>query len=126
MKIFISIQKYFESLGVTNTQLLEKSVLNSMNSLGLFNIWLFSILTGSFLLFKAETFGDFADTYYVFSTVLGAAINYTYVVIEMPKLFKLIQNMEILIGKRKFETTQKERTGNSERRIRLNVKMQKF
>lgn len=116
MKIFISIQKYFESLGVTNTQLLEKSVLNSMNSLGLFNIWLFSLLTGSFLLFKAETFGDFADTYYVFSTVLGAAINYTYVVIEMPKLFKLMQNMETLIGKRKFGTTTfKERAHRKQR-----------
>lgn len=101
MKIYQSLQKHFEILGVNKVQLRQATVFNLKNVFGLFVFVQNTILTCAYLLFKCETFAEYADSYYISSTVFGATINYIYVVVNMKKVFDVIRTLECIIEKRK-------------------------
>lgn len=99
MEIFQTLLKYFELLGVCKAQLLKKHVFNLRNMLGLFIFGQHTVLNCVFLLFEADSFAKYTDSYYISSTVFGATLNYVYVVINMGKVFVLIKNLENVIMK---------------------------
>lgn len=89
-------------MGVNSSQLSEERLLNLRNLFGLFMFAQHTCSTSAFFLFKAQTFQEYSDSFYISSTALGAALNYTYVVCKMAKVFDLIQNLEKVIEKREF------------------------
>lgn len=101
MKIFQSLQKHFETLGVNKVQLRQTTVFNVKNVIGLFVFGHYTMLTCAYLLFKCGTFAEYADSYYISSTVFGATLNYVYVVVNMKQVFAVIRTLECIIEKRK-------------------------
>lgn len=94
MQIFQSIQKHFATLGIAKSQITQKYLLNVKNVLGWFMLWQYTCSTSAFFLFEAITFREYAESYYISSTVFGATLNCTYVVLKVAEVFDLILHLE--------------------------------
>lgn len=101
MKIFQTLKKYFEIIGVSESRLSQPTVFDYKNVVGLLLCGQYSLLTCAYFLFECETFAEYTDSYYIFTTVFGANFNYVFVVFNMKKVFAMMKTMECIIEKRR-------------------------
>lgn len=105
MKFFQSIRKVFASVGIYKPQPLQKNPISVRSALRLLCLALFSSLTFAFFVYEAKTLLEFAESFYIFatSTFLFSILS-TYI-LKTPKIFELLDSMEIEIEERKMIET---------------------
>lgn len=103
MKFFQLIQTNFKLIGIDASKRNER--FNARNSFAQFMIFQLLFFTSAYLLFKAESYREYADCYYISSTILGVCINFSMVSWNMAKMFELIESVESFTQKSKFWRT---------------------
>lgn len=100
MKTFQSTRKFFDILGVCSRS--EKlSNLSHIKKCVIFLLFTqYSITLTSFLLFEANTFNEYADSFYAVATSSLLFFTLTEIVRKKTQIFHLIDNYERIIQKR--------------------------
>lgn len=109
MKIYTSILKHFGTLGLTAPQPFQKHPFHLRNLLTLFAFGLTTLSYIIFALFGAETISEYAESFFVCSSMIFECTIFTILLSKTVKLFDIIQNIEGAIGKREFQYTLEER-----------------
>lgn len=102
MKIFQYVQKLYGVLGIHQPNANKN---NTWNRRKVLTYFMLVQLTGTsiiFFLFEAKTFKEYADSFYISATASLKVCTYTVSLWKMPKVFKLIDNFQNFIQKRKF------------------------
>lgn len=105
MKLFRSIQIYFQMLGIHPPQQ------NHIHSLNVQNVFIICVLTQGFLLtlsfclFKAKSVREYGDSYYTCTTSLSHGVYTAIHIWKMPQISRLITRFETLILESKLNIT---------------------
>lgn len=102
MKIFYTIQNYFETLGIYTRRPVQKSPLNRRNVFVLFVQGIHFCLCIVFIIYEANTFEAYANTISTISTGITLDMEYMVQIWKMQKLFEFIRNFEGLIEKSEY------------------------
>lgn len=102
MKIFQYVQKLYGVLGIHRSNSNKNNTWNRRKVLTYFMLVQFTGTSIIFFLFQAKTFKEYADSFYISATASLKVCTYTVSLWKMPKVFKLIDNFENFIQKRKF------------------------
>lgn len=100
MKIFQAIILNISNVGIIWPQKHKKHPFNAKNLTILFNLGLYSVLAVLFLLLEAETFSEYADSFYLIVTNIFCAVLFATTIWKTPKIFELITSFETIIQKR--------------------------
>lgn len=95
MKIFQSVLKNFESVGIRQNQ----SRLNGKLLLAFALYWLGSILDIVYIVRELNSFDEIVNTIFLLSATTAIAMCFTILVISTTKLFKLLNKAEQLADK---------------------------
>lgn len=96
MKILQSVQKIYAKLGLCAPTFSP----NLRNVLTLFILSQVSISSIVYLLLEANTFMEYAESFYAASTTFITWLNFTIVLIDTENLFTLFQDLENAISRR--------------------------
>lgn len=86
--------KYFRSCCGAFGFRSHRSLLNGRTVLGICLIWLAAILNSMFLIFEANTLWDYMNSFYISLGATVAAIFFTMFVIDIRKIFDIIDFFE--------------------------------
>lgn len=100
MKFFQLILTKFELVGIDASKRNDR--FNPRNLYARLMIFQFLFFTGAYLLFKVESFREYADCFYVSTSIVGGFINFSLISWNMAKMFELIESIEDFIQKREF------------------------
>lgn len=105
MKIFQSIQNYFNESGIYHLQAFSsnpsKFKVSLKSAVILFTLASYTILSAMFLLVDKSSFGEYCESIYMTDTTLVSLIVFMEFVRNSTKIFELINNFENTIQKRK-------------------------
>lgn len=99
MKILQSIEDLFDFMGIRRQQLPKKHLLNLRNILIITLFVQFSVTTFTFFLFKANTFTEYANSFYITATAAFNIFTFPWNISQSRNIFKLIDQMEAIIKK---------------------------
>lgn len=100
MKFFQLILTNFKLVGIDASK--QNDRFNPKSLYARLMIFQFLFFTGAYLLFKVESFREYADCFYVSSSIVGGFINFSLVSWNMVKVFELIESIESFIEKSEF------------------------
>ena len=102
-KYFKMIEKSFEDVGIPRQQAFEEHSINLRNSVILAILVTNIILSAIFLLFKAKTFGEFAEAVYYAVTLVTTFVIIEEFVRNSLKINQMTSNFKSTILKRKYK-----------------------
>lgn len=106
MKLFHFVRKYYQSVGIYPTDLNPNGGFNMRNfRLLLMMSALFASTISSFV-FQSTTIMEYAESFYIFSTVLASVINFWATIWKAEKIFTFIDELEEFMQKSKFDRTE--------------------
>lgn len=94
VKLFQSVQEYFQTMGIYPTQPNQKYSFNLMSFLILVSMLVFLVPSMAFFLLKAETIEEYYNTFYASSSVLAYIACFMVNVWKMTNLLDLIARYE--------------------------------
>lgn len=100
MKIFQKIEELFDSMGIRRQQ--QKHPFNARNSFIVALFAQFSATAFIYFLFKASTFSEFANSFYITATATFNIFTFPWNIFHTKQLFNLIDQLENIIEKREF------------------------
>lgn len=100
MKIFQTFIINLRTAGIYWPQKYQTHPFNGKNIAILFNLGLFIVLAMVFILLEAETFSEYADSFYLIATTIFCEVMFVVTIWKTPKFFQLINDFETLIQKR--------------------------
>lgn len=102
MKIFHSIQRYYGLLGVNLSQAFQEGSFDVTK----YGVILFMCIcftsSAAYFMFEATIFRQYAECFYACVTMLTNLFNLAVIIWKIPKILKLINDLECVIQKRKF------------------------
>lgn len=101
MKFFALIQYYFAFIGIDAYHAKQKQLLNKRSVTALTVIGLSIISKMIFLICKAQSLLEYTESLYVVSTVIGIALVFIIVLCEMPEIFEVMNDYELIVNERK-------------------------
>lgn len=101
MKIFQSIRKSFEILGLNPPNSIKRHSYNARNLITIFVLSVLTIGTNMFLLFYAKTFKELTDSFYTACSSALTVLSFVNMIPKMRKVYELLENFEKLISKSK-------------------------
>lgn len=102
MKIFQIAIKVLDHLGLNRYQLFEKiQNINAKTLLAVFFVCQFTVASVLFFALEAKTFREYADSFYISTTLLAGTPNIVLIILRVEKLFKMFNTFETVILKRK-------------------------
>lgn len=102
MKIFQIAKKVLDHLGLKRSQVFEKvQNINVKTLLAVFFIFQFTAASVLFFALEAKTFREYADSFYMSTTLLAATPNIVLIILRVEKIFKMFNTFETAIPKRK-------------------------
>lgn len=102
MKVFCTLQKFMSILGI-QPHPAQQLLFNSKSILAFIFIVRYGIFTIAGLLFDAKTFGEYAESFYAIMTGFIVVSNFSTMTLKMSKIFRLIEQFDDTIQKRKFQ-----------------------
>lgn len=104
MKLFATVRVYFGIMGIrSSSQQPRKYSFNSVSLAILATLVYFSVATTAFILYDAESFKQFADSFYSTATAIATTLNFIAIICNSSIFFELIESFENAI-----ETSKKE------------------
>lgn len=99
MQIFHRLKSYFRFFGIQPT---EKATFNLRNMIYLSILSQFSFSAITFFIFRAKTFREYAESFYVSATAAINNFGATVTVLKAASIYRLIGNFEKTIEDRKY------------------------
>lgn len=99
MKTFDTIRHYFEISGITSSQSSRKDLLKFRNLLFFLVLGLDLISTGVFGYSEANSFEEYVDAFFAFSSAFICIYSYGIIFWEIPKLYRFINDLESAVNK---------------------------
>lgn len=107
MNFFQTIKQVLDHMGLNRSQSIEKfqninaKILFALFFVCLFTSVLFLLASVLFFLLEAKTFREYADSFYMSTTLLSGFPNIVMIILRVEKLFKMFNTFETAILKRK-------------------------
>lgn len=101
MKIFQTLAKLFENVGISVRQAFGENLLNKKNVIVFCLLIVFSTLTTAFFLFEAKTFREYAESFYISVSMIMISVCFALFIWKTVKIFELIVTIETIIQHRK-------------------------
>lgn len=103
MKLFQSVQKFYETMGIFPSQHIQRYRYNLRNAFFLISASLMFISTTGYLLFETATFLERAESFYAAITVANCVVYFIVQFTKREETFALIGLFEEFINKRMYE-----------------------
>lgn len=103
MKIFQLIQKTFEASGIRRAQAHKKHPFNKKNSTIYLFLIQFTISVHLFLIFQAETFREYADSFFMCMSTIFVFVCFMVTLWKQKNIFDLIDDFEDIIERRRMK-----------------------
>lgn len=100
IKLFQILQKPFAILGISDPQKSQRHQFNARNFVCLLFLGLYTILTGLFFLVEAETFEEYADSFYASFSMATIFFTCSSTMSDVVEIYELTSGFEALIQKR--------------------------
>lgn len=100
--MFQEVQKQYAYLGVKPLKNSQQSVLNIRNVITLIILSQGFITTNVYLLFKANTFNEYVDSFWVSCSTTLAWVNFVNLVQQTSYVFNFMGNFELIIQESKL------------------------
>lgn len=107
MKLFEMHEKYFAIVGIDSYQATRKIPINGKNSATLLILISALMSTNAFIWFEADTFPEYAESFYVAATSIICFGNFVILFTRMSKFFEFIENLEHLVQTSKWKLSMK-------------------
>lgn len=101
MLIFQTLRKCFAVLGLKPSESFESHMFNTRNSITAICLSALIISTNEFLFFEAKNFQEYTGSFYATWTIASCGANFGFTVWKTVKFFKLIDDFQEVIDKRK-------------------------
>lgn len=98
MQIFQRLKSYWRLFGI---QPIKESTFNSRNVTVLLILCQFSLSAVTFFIFRAKTFREYAESFYVLTTAAINSFGAVTIILKAASVYRLIENFEKTIEDRK-------------------------
>lgn len=99
MKVIHNYPKY---VGITSQQSIKRHPFNIKNSSVLIILCMYIIVLQMYLIYSAPSLKDCVDCIYLMITVAATALNFAFINWKMAKIFRFIDNLEMIVKTSKF------------------------
>lgn len=101
MKLFVLIQKNLAAAGFSFHYSTQKYHLNARNAAVVVILSMNMVTSGAYVFYGAESFDEYLENILITFTLAAALTIFIIVIVLMPKIFLLIDNLEQTINKSK-------------------------
>ena len=102
MILFDTVKSHFTVMGVNSVQAKRKNPLNFKNVTVILMTSIEGTLSGIFVFCEANSFREYVESIFVFSTIFIVNIVFLHFIWNMSKVFELMNNIEKTVNKSKY------------------------